>query len=75
MSWSFRLLNTAIMSFLLSGLMTVYVTLINLGFVADFIHYWIKAWILAAPAAFIIVMMLATPVQRLTYAILARLNR
>ena len=75
MSWSFRLLNTAIMSFLLSGLMTVYVTFINLGFVADFISLWIKAWILAAPAAFVIVMILAMPVQRLTHAILARFNR
>lgn len=70
MNWKFRLLNTAIMAILLSGLMTVYVTFINLGMIENFISYWIKAWILAAPAAFVCVLILAAPVQKVTRKIL-----
>lgn len=66
MSWTFRIINTAIMSFFLSGLMTVYITFINLGMVDNFIGHWLKAWLLAAPAAFVCVMILATPVTKLT---------
>lgn len=75
MNWKFRLLNTAIMAILLSGLMTIYVTSINLGMIENFISYWIKAWILAAPAAFVCVFILATPVQKVTRKILEILPR
>lgn len=70
MNWTFRLLNTAIMALLLSGFMTIYVTWINLGFTEHFIAQWLKAWLLAAPAAFIGVLLLATPVQKLTKKLL-----
>ena len=67
----FRILNTAIMAVLLSGMMTVYITFINLGMIEGFIYHWLKAWLLAAPAAFICVMILAIPVQKLTKKLLA----
>ena len=72
MSWKFRIVNTAIMSFFLSGLMTIYVTFINLGLVDDFIAQWVKAWTLAAPAAFVCVMILMMPVQRVTKKLLGQ---
>lgn len=71
MSWKFRLLNTAIMSILLSGLMTVYISFINLGMIEDFVYYWLKAWLLAAPVAFICVLILANPVHKFTKNLLA----
>lgn len=66
MTFKFRLVNTAIMSFLLSGFMTIYVTWINLGFVQNFIHFWLRAWSMAFPAAFIGVFVLAPFVAKLT---------
>lgn len=62
MSFKFRLFNTAVMSMLLSLMMTLWVTWINLGFVEDFFLRWGKAWILAWPAAFVCVLVLANPV-------------
>ncbi len=64
MNFKFRLFNTAVMSFLLSMMMTLWVTWINIGFVDDFIWRWLKAWGLAFPAAFICVLILATPVMK-----------
>lgn len=64
MSWKFRLFNTAVMAFLLSLLMTLWVTWINLGFVNDFFARWMQAWGLAFPAAFCCVLILAKPVLR-----------
>lgn len=72
MSWKFRLINTAIMSFLLSGFMTIYVTWINLGFVAHFIQFWLKAWAMAFPAAFIGVLLLAPVVGKLTAKVIKK---
>ncbi|PIE82256.1 MAG: hypothetical protein CSA10_00935 [Cardiobacteriales bacterium] len=70
MSWKFRIINTAIMAFFLTCLMTIYITFINLGFVENFVSAWLKAWALAAPAAFICVLFLAQPVQKLTKKLL-----
>ncbi len=64
MSFAFRLFNTALMSILLSLIMTLWVTWINLGVVDDFLMRWLKAWMLAFPAAFVCVLLLAQPVQR-----------
>ncbi len=64
MSFKFRLFNTAVMSFLLSMMMTLWVTWINIGFVDDFVWRWLKAWALAFPAAFVCVLILATPVMK-----------
>lgn len=66
MSFKFRITNTAIMSFLLSGFMTIYITWINLGVVENFIHLWLKAWLMAFPAAFVGVLVLTPVVLKLT---------
>lgn len=63
MSWKLRLFNTAVMSMLLSLLMTLWVTWINLGAVGGFVTHWLRAWILAWPAAFFCVLLLARPVS------------
>ncbi len=64
MNFKFKVFNTAVMSFLLSMMMTLWVTWINIGFVDDFVWRWLKAWALAFPAAFICVLILATPVMK-----------
>ncbi len=64
MSFKFRMFNTAVMSVLLSLMMTLWVTWINLGFVDDFVLRWMKAWLLAFPAAFVCVLILAQPVMK-----------
>ncbi len=64
MDFKFRLFNTAVMSLLLSLMMTLWVTWINLGFVDDFLLRWMKAWLLAFPAAFVCVLILAEPVTK-----------
>jgi len=67
----FRIMSTAIMAILLSGMMTAYITFINLGMIEGFVYYyWLKAWVLAAPAAFVGVTILASPVQKLTKKLL-----
>ncbi len=64
MNFTFKLFNTAVMSFLLSMIMTLWVTWINIGFVDDFLWRWLKAWALAFPAAFVCVLILAAPVMK-----------
>ncbi|WP_430461861.1 DUF2798 domain-containing protein [Thalassolituus sp. LLYu03] len=49
-----RLAFTLMMSFVLSVLMTCWVTFINLGFTDEFFMRWGKAFVLAWPAAFVI---------------------
>lgn len=70
MSFKFRVVNTAIMSFFLSGFMTLYVTWINLGLVEGFIAHWLKAWVMACPAAFVGVMLLSPIVLKITRSIM-----
>lgn len=69
-SYKFRIVNTVIMAVSLSGMMTIYITFINLGMVDRFVYYWLKAWMLAAPIAFVCVMIIANPVQKLTKRLL-----
>lgn len=65
-----RLLTAMLMSLLLSGLMTAWVTWLNLGFTAHFIGLWLHAYLCAWPAAFIIVVLLGPLVQRLALRLL-----
>ena len=65
-----RLLTPMLMSLLLSGLMTAWVTWLNLGFTAHFIGLWLHAYLCAWPAAFIIVVLLGPLVQRLALRLL-----
>lgn len=66
----FRLTSSALMSLMLCGLMTGWVTWINLGFAADFMPRWGKSFIFAWPAAFFIVVMVGPTMQRLALHLL-----
>lgn len=65
-----RLLTAMLMSLLLSGLMTAWVTWLNLGFTAHFVGLWLHAYVCAWPAAFVIVVLLGPWVQRLSLRLL-----
>lgn len=69
-----RLITTALMSLCLSAFMTLWVTWLNLGFVSDFMQRWMSAWLSAWPAAFVLVLLLAEPVGKLSRAIVAVLE-
>lgn len=70
MSWKFRIVNTAIMSIFLGAFMSGYVTWINIGFIDGYSARWFKAWLMATPAAFIGVLVLAPLVQKFTKDVL-----
>ncbi|WP_233152864.1 DUF2798 domain-containing protein [Motiliproteus sp. MSK22-1] len=57
------------MSFILSLLMTCWVTWINLGWSESFITHWSKAFVLAWPAAALIAFICGPEVQKLTQKI------
>lgn len=66
----FRLLSSALMSLMLGGLMTGWVTWLNMGFASDFLPRWGKAFVCAWPAAFFIVVLIGPSVQRLSLHLL-----
>ena len=70
-SLKFRLLSSALMSLTLGGLMTGWVTWLNLGFAVDFLPRWGHAFVCAWPAAFLIVVLIGPSVQRLALHLLA----
>ncbi|WP_286720147.1 DUF2798 domain-containing protein [Thalassolituus sp. UBA2009] len=49
-----RIAFTLMMSFVLSVLMTCWITFLNLGFTDEFFLRWFNAWLLAWPAAALI---------------------
>ncbi|MBO1529844.1 DUF2798 domain-containing protein [Psychrobacter sp. F1192] len=71
MNLKFRIVNTAIMSTLLSFMMTMFITFINLGLSEEFFINFLNAWKVALPAAFFAVLIIGQPVQKLTARILA----
>lgn len=71
MNLKFRIVNTAIMSVLLSFMMTMFITFINLGWSDDFFMNFLHAWKIAWPAAFVAVLIIGQPVQQFTKRILA----
>ncbi|WP_227674085.1 DUF2798 domain-containing protein [Psychrobacter phenylpyruvicus] len=60
------------MATLLSGIMTMFITFINLGWSDSFFSNFFNAWKIALPAAFIIVLIIGQPVQKLTHKILEK---
>ena len=70
MNFKFRVVNTAIMSVMLSFLMTMFITFINLGWSDSFFTNFFNAWKVALPAAFLAVLIIGQPVQNLTRKIL-----
>ena len=70
-----RLIFALLMSFILSLLMTAWVTWINLGGSSRFLLQWLQAFILAWPAAAVIAFVCGPEVQKLTLKILQRINK
>ncbi len=62
----FRMVFALLMSLLMSLLMTGWVTWINVGLGSNFLALWRHAFFLAWPAAYVIVLLAAPVVQRLT---------
>ncbi|MEO9944861.1 MAG: DUF2798 domain-containing protein [Paraglaciecola sp.] len=69
-----RFIFTFLFSFCLSLLMSAWVTFINLGFVSDFLNYWMIAFINAWPAAFCAALILTKPVSNVTAYITTKLR-
>ncbi|WP_346429340.1 DUF2798 domain-containing protein [Parathalassolituus penaei] len=67
MSIKFRIINSLIMSGVLSLLMTCWITFINLGSGPDFPQLWMHAWSLAWPPAFMIAFSFGPMVMRLSH--------
>lgn len=65
-----KILFTVIMSFILSSMMTCWITYINLGFSENFFAQWENAFILAWPAAGIISFLFVPFAQKLTKKVL-----
>ncbi len=61
-----RLIFAFLMSFILSLLMTAWITLINLGLSEAFYTQWFTAFLLAWPAAALIAFVCGPEVQKLT---------
>ena len=65
-----RLVFTAIMSFFLSSLMSLWVTYLNLGIIPNFIAQWMHAFSLAWPAAAVIAFFVGPIAQKITLRLL-----
>ncbi|MBN4082276.1 DUF2798 domain-containing protein [Mariprofundus ferrooxydans] len=65
------ILFSFVMSFFLSALMTLWVTYINLGIPAQFIEYWVKAFLLAWPVAALIAFVMAPLAKSITNYLLS----
>lgn len=61
-----RIIFSIMMSFILSSLMTCWITLINLGMSEYFISQWTHAFTLAWPAAGAISFLFSPMIQKLT---------
>lgn len=59
-----RLWASALMSLILSCLMTAWVTWLNLGFTTDYPAHWLRAWMSAWPVAGLISFTFAPFVQK-----------
>lgn len=70
MTPKFRFCFAALMSLILSFLMTAWVTWINLGFIQGFVGYWLRAFVIAWPAAAIISYVFGPWVQRVVKVLL-----
>ncbi|WP_232504321.1 DUF2798 domain-containing protein [Shewanella benthica] len=67
-----RIVFSLLMSFVLSLLMTLWITWINLGLQPNFLWLWAKAFILAWPAAASISFLFAPKVHKLTEKIVSK---
>ena len=68
-----RFVFALLMSFLMTLLMSAWVTWLNIGLQADFLPRWRHAFLAAWPVAFCAVMLFAPRVQLMSRRIVARL--
>lgn len=66
----FRLLFALLMSLQMSLLMTAWVTWINIGMNGQYLTKWLHSFLLAWPAAYVIVLLSAPTMQRITRRLL-----
>lgn len=69
-----RMIFAALMSLLMSIIMSGWVTWLNIGLHPDFALRWGRAFLAAWPAAFVSVVLLAPAVQRTTLRLVAALR-
>lgn len=74
MTLKFRLINSLVMSGILSLVMTCWITFINLGMIEGFPFLWMKAWTLAWPPAFIIAFVAGPLVMKITMKLAGKPN-
>lgn len=67
-----RIVFAALMSLLMSSLMSGWVTWLNIGLQPEFLPHWSKAFLAAWPAAFLIVVSCGPLVHRLAARITLR---
>ncbi|WP_028104352.1 DUF2798 domain-containing protein [Pseudoduganella violaceinigra] len=69
-----RMIFAALMSFMMTVIMSGWITWLNIGFHPEYTARWGRAFLAAWPAAFIAVMLIAPTVQRVTQRLAAALR-
>lgn len=69
-----RMIFAALMSLMMSVIMSGWITWLNVGFQPNYANRWLHAFLAAWPAAFFSVMLIAPTVQRLTQRVSAALR-
>lgn len=69
-----RLIFAALMSLMMSVIMSGWITWLNVGFQPNYGARWLHAFLAAWPAAFVSVVLIAPAVQRLTQRVSAALR-
>lgn len=69
-----RMIFAILMSFLMTVIMSGWITWLNIGFRPEYAARWGHAFLAAWPAAFLAVMLIAPSVQRVTQRISAALR-
>ncbi len=61
-----RVVFAILMSAIMTLIMTLWVSMLNLGFSPDFLWKWARAFVMAWPVAFLSVLMIAPRVQKIS---------
>lgn len=61
-----RVVFAILMSAIMTLIMTLWVSILNLGFSPDFLWKWAHAFVMAWPVAFLSVLMIAPKVQKIS---------
>jgi len=69
-----RMIFAFLMSFLMTVIMSGWITWLNIGLHPEYVARWARAFLAAWPAAFVAVMTIAPMVQRLTLRLAAALR-